>query len=69
MKDELKPTNHLNNNMYSFPQSARQVMTTREFKETLMQTENFIMACGRGWKLRAENLGAGMKEVRLVPFD
>ena len=44
-------------------------MTTRQFKETLLQTENFIMSCGHGWKLKAENLGAGMKEVRLVPFD
>lgn len=51
------------------PGTSRQVMTTKQVKETLQQTENFILACGHGWSLKIKNLGAGMKEVRLVPFN
>lgn len=66
---ELIAKNHLANNMYSFPAIARQVMTTRQVKETLLHTDNFILACGRCWKLSVKNIGAGMKEVRLKPFE
>lgn len=69
MKKELQPINHLANNMYVFPKTARQVMTNQQVKETLLATENFIMACGHGWRLKIENLGVGMKEVTLVPFE
>ena len=69
MKKEIIPFNHLNNNFYTMPKIARQVMTTLQFKETLLQTENFIMSCGHGWKLKSESLGAGMVEVRLIPFE
>lgn len=67
MKD-LKPQNHLQSNMYSYPSFAKQVMTTLQVKETLLATDNFIMACGQGWKLKVSNIGAGMKEVKLIPY-
>lgn len=60
--------NHLNTNFYTTPAIARQVMTTKEARETIQATENFIMACGRGWSLKVKNIGAGMKEVSLQPF-
>lgn len=69
MSKEVESINHLEDRMYRLPHMARQVMTNKQFKETLVDTDNFIMACGRAWKLKAENLGAGMKEVRLIPFD
>lgn len=69
MKTELEPFNHLENRMYTFPTIARQIMTTKQVKQTLLATNNFIMACGKGWKLKIENIGAGMKEVRLIPFE
>jgi len=66
MTKELQAINHLANNMYVYPANATQVMTTRQVKETLLATDNFILACGYGWKLKVKNIGAGMKEVSLV---
>lgn len=65
---DVKSFNHLSHNMYVYPKYARQVMTTKQVKETLLATDNFIMACGHGWKLKIQNIGAGMEEVTLQPF-
>lgn len=64
-----EPKNHLNDRMYTFPHIAKQVMTTKQVRETLLATDNFIMACGHSWKLKVSNIGAGMKEVKLIPFE
>lgn len=66
---EIKPKNHLSDMMYISPGIARQVMTSQQVKETLAYTENFIMACGRCWSLKIKNIGVGMKEVTLKPFE
>ncbi len=59
--------NHLEDRMYVYPAIAKQVMTTKQVQETLLYTDNFVMAAGRGWELNIRNLGAGMKEVSLKP--
>ena len=69
MEKELQPFNHLSNSFYVFPKTARQVMTDKQVKETLLETNNFIMACGLGWRLKIKNIGVGMKEVTLQPFE
>ena len=69
MAKELQQINHLKNNMYVFPSSAKQIMTLKEVRETLLATDNFIMACGYRWKLKIKNIGAGMKEVSLIKFE
>ena len=69
MEKTLNPQNHLEDRMYAMPSIAKQVMTTNQVKETLLATDNFIMACGHGWKLKISNIGVGMKEVKLVPFE
>ena len=61
--------NHLDDKMYTYPHIARQVMTSKQVRETLLATDNFIMACGRCWSLKVKNIGAGMKEVSLKPFE
>jgi hypothetical protein len=68
-KKQIKPLNHLTDMFYSQPHTARMLMTTRQVKETLLWTQNFIMACGRNWQLKVKNVGAGMKEVKLQPFE
>lgn len=69
MKKELQPQNHLNNNFYVMPSIASQMMTTRQVQETLLDTNNFVSSGGRGYRLKVKNVGAGMKQVSLVPFD
>lgn len=69
MINDYLTMNHLKDDMYKFPHMARQVMTTKQVKETLLATDNFIIACGRSWSLRIKNIGAGMKEVSLKPFE
>jgi hypothetical protein len=66
---ELIPTNHLNDRMYVYPSFAKQAMTSKQVKETLLATDNFVTAAGRGWKLKVKSLGAGMHEVSLIPFE
>jgi hypothetical protein len=65
---EITAINHLNDRHYINPGNARQIMTNQQVKETLLYTENFILACGHSWKLKIKNIGVGMKEVTLVPF-
>lgn len=69
MEKTLTQHNHLEDRMYTYPSFAKQVMTTKQVKETLLATDNFIMACGHGWKLKVSNIGAGMKEVSLIPYQ
>ena len=66
MKKEVQEINHLEDRMYRNPSFATQVMTAKQVKETLLATNNFIMAAGYGWKLKVKNIGAGMKEVSLI---
>lgn len=54
--------------MYREPGRHKQIMTTKQVQETLLATDNFVMAAGHGWKLKFKGLGAGMQEVELVPF-
>lgn len=66
----ITPKNHLQDKMYVFPYSARQVMTTKELRETLTATDNFVIACGRSFKICSDRIGAGMVEVFLkLKFD
>lgn len=65
MNKELQSVNHLSDNMYSNPYNASMVMTSKQVKETLLATDNFILACGHGFRLKVENIGAGMKQVSL----
>lgn len=66
---EIKAVNHLDDHFYKMPNRAYKVMTTKQVQETLLYTDNFILACGRSWKLKIKNIGAGMKEVSLIPFE
>ena len=68
-KPEIEAYNHLEDNMYVFPKVAKQVMTDKQVKETLLATNNFITAGGSCWRLNIKNIGAGMKEVTLKEYD
>jgi hypothetical protein len=67
MEKEVKAINHLEDKMYIKPKTSRQIMSIKETKETLMYTQNEIMACGDLWTLKVSNIG-GMKEIRLIPY-
>jgi len=65
---EVKSINHLEDRMYRNPKTNRQVMTAIQVKETLVYTNNFLTACGDNYQLKVKNIGAGMKEVTLIPY-
>lgn len=69
MEKKLTPVNHLEDQHYRQPGLYRQVMTSKQVKETLLYTNNFIMACGHSWKLKIKNIGVGMKEITLTQFE
>lgn len=62
--------NHLKDNMYVFPHIARQVMTTKQVKETLLATDNFISTRtfmeSTGEKYRCWDEGSDTKTIRIM---
>lgn len=57
--------NHLSDNFYTIPHLARQTMTTRHLKETLLHTDGSILANGSMWEIISKHLGAGVHSVTL----
>lgn len=63
-KDEsLEPRNHLKDAFYTTPKFASQVMTLKQWKETMLHTQGRILACGETWELKQEYLGGSMRRV------
>jgi len=54
---------NLSENFYRVPHLAEQTVTTKELKDIMLETGGEIMACGRLWKLKKENLGAGVYKL------
>ncbi len=57
--------NHLSNSFYSLPDLARQTMTRKQVRETLLDTTGKILTCGRLRTLSTKHIGAGIYEVSL----
>lgn len=64
MAENITPHNWLNPSFYTTPKFAHQIMTLRQWKETLLATNGSIISNGETWKLTQEYLGGGMREVR-----
>lgn len=62
---DIKPHNHLNQNFYTTPRFAHQIMSLKQWQETLLATDGYILSIGESWKLKQEYLGGGMREVRV----
>lgn len=60
---DIKPYNHLKDSFYTTPKFARQIMTLKQWKETLLQTEGRILSIGETWGLKWRSMGGGMGEV------
>ncbi len=63
MTVKVEAKNHLSDSFYITPSFARQVMTRRETRETLLATQGRILACGEMWDVMVKHLGAGMYGV------
>lgn len=57
--------NHLRDGFYTTPTFARQVMTTKQVRETLVATQGYALSCGENWRVVTRSIGAGMYEVTL----
>lgn len=55
----------LPNNMYSMPSSASTTMGRKDLREILLETDGWIMACGRAWDILSKHIGAGVYRVWL----
>ncbi len=62
-KDDNISHNWLKDSFYTTPKFAHQVMSLKQWKETLRATEGNILSCGETWKLKQEYLGGGMRDV------
>lgn len=55
--------NHLSPNIYSNPYMYTQIMSKKEYQETLNATNGEINACGYVWTVVGKQVGAGMYRV------
>lgn len=58
--------NHLSDNHYRKPSSFRSTMTTKQLRETLLDTNGWLLACGERWDIKSRKLGVGVHEVWLA---
>lgn len=58
-------SNHLRKIFYESPATARQTMTTKDYRETLLVTNQRITVNKETWEIVGKNLGAGVWEVTL----
>jgi len=56
--------NHLNDNFYTTPKLARQIMTYKQWQETAAATQCRIIANGETYELTAKHMGGGMYEIK-----
>ncbi len=61
---DLQPTNHLNNSFYVNAPFVHQMMTSKQWRETALQTNGHIIANGRTYELYSESRGGGMYEIK-----
>jgi hypothetical protein len=57
--------NHLPNSFYTMPVYASTTMRRKDYQDTLLATDGFIMACGSMWDIIGKNMGAGIYRVTL----
>jgi hypothetical protein len=62
-----EPKNHLNDNFYTTPKFASQVMTYRQWQETALATQGKIISCGETQILHAKHMGGGMYIITATP--
>ncbi len=58
------PVSHLNDNFFTTPKFARQIMTYKDWQETAAATQCRILSLGETHELTARHMGGGMYEVR-----
>ena len=59
-----EPKNWLNDDFYTTPKFARQIMTTKHWQETAEVTQCRILSCGETYALYAKHMDGGIYEVR-----
>lgn len=64
-KPAVREHNHLTMNAWANPSSHWQTMTTRELRETLLQTDGQILARGNFWTIESKRIGPGVYRVTL----
>jgi len=55
----------LPNNFYALPDIAKTTMDRKDLKELLLETEGWVIACGRMYDIESKDIGAGVYRVRL----
>lgn len=63
-----KPHNHLPDKIYAYPYTASTTMTTKQLRETLLETEGWVIANGRVREIKSKSLGAGVYKVYLEGY-
>ena len=58
--------NHLNDNFYRIPEHFSSTLTRKQLRETLLDTDGYVMACGRLWDIKSKHLGAGVYRISLA---
>jgi len=56
---------HLSDNFYRAPSDASEIMGTKRLKEILLNSNGFVMACGRSWDIKSKPCGPGVHKVWL----
>ena len=64
-----KSHNHLPQQAYQTPRAWRTTWTLAQLQETLLATEDNVMAAGYTWRIQSARLAPGIYEVSLVRRD
>ena len=62
-KDTIMKT--LPNNFYVYPHIATTTIENKELKELLLETEGWVMACGRIWNIMTKQLNTDVYKIWL----
>jgi hypothetical protein len=67
-KAPLARVNHLRDLFYSAPgPEVTQTMSLRQWQETALYTEGWILACGRMFDLKAKRIAPGIYRISAAP--
>lgn len=61
---DVQPVSHLSETFFKNPKLARQMMTFKQWRETALATNGYIIANGETYSLHAKSRGGGMYEVK-----
>ena len=53
---------------YQKPETAHEIMSTKDFKELMLITQGTMSAQGKIWNIKGKSLGAGLYKVTLTKW-